>query len=124
MRRIKPEAAVQKCVTDYLTAKRVLWFRMNSGAVVSEYKGKSRMIRYGTPGCADLVAFPKASITHLCGQCENVLTTSPAIMVFWLEIKAPNGVQSDAQKSFQQLVESNGHRYALIRSIEDLEGIL
>jgi hypothetical protein len=115
MRRIKPEAAVQKCVTDYLTAKRILFFRMNSGAVVSEYKGKSRMIRYGTPGMSDLVAFPlrwdKPHTWRLPG-------------IIWLEVKAPNGVQSDAQKSFQALVESNGHRYAIVRSLEDLEAVL
>jgi hypothetical protein len=114
-RRIKPEAAVQKCVTDYLTAKRVLWFRMNSGAMKGEHKGKAWFVRFGTPGMADLLAFPLR---------WNDPSTWGSPGVVWLEVKAAKGAQSEAQKSFQELVESHGHRYLLVRDLNDLEGIL
>lgn len=79
--------------------------RMNTGSIVSTYKGKTRMMKFGRPGCADV----------LC---------TPADKVCWLEVKAPKGVQSDVQKEFQQEVEAAGHRYAVVRSIDDVAAVL
>jgi len=42
----------------------------------------------------------------------------------WIEVKAPKGVQSELQKSFQKQVEDHGHRYAICRSVEDVEELL
>jgi len=62
--------------------KGILAFRMNTGAVHSEYKGN------------------------------------------WIEVKAPKGIQSELQRSFQLQVESHGHRYILARSLEDVTSLL
>ena len=84
--------------------------RQNTGAVVSEYKGKQRFMRFGTPGMADLLAFVNSPFAGL--------------IVHWLEVKTATGKQSELQKSFQNQVEAAGHRYSVVRSIEDVETAL
>jgi hypothetical protein len=101
---VKPEQAIQKSILEYLAVKKIWHMRVNTGAIVSEYKGRSRMIRYGIPGCAD------------------ILCSLPSFL--WLEVKAPKGVQSEQQKQFQKEVEEQGHLYYVVRSIEDVEEIL
>jgi len=98
-----PEGHLLKSALEYLELKRVLAFRMNTGA----FKTDTRFVRFGVPGMADVLAFK---------QFNNI----PC----WLELKAPKGVQSALQKSFQQQVEAEGHVYAIIRSIEDLKAVV
>lgn len=100
------EREIQRAILDYLAAKHVLAFRMNSGAAVREYKGKTRKIIFGVPGMADILAFP--ILPHEYGS------------VLWIECKAEKGKQSELQKSFQAQVESEGHKYIVARSIEDV----
>ena len=40
--------------------------------------------------------------------------------VVFLELKAEKGIQSTAQKKFQEIVTLLGHEYLLIRSLKDL----
>jgi hypothetical protein len=107
------ESEIQKAILDYLAARHILAFRMQTGASVSEYKGKTRMVRYGTPGMADILAFPM-----------RITWENEGVIPLWLEVKADNGKQSEMQKSFQAQVEDEGHVYAIVRSIEDVERIL
>lgn len=131
MKKKTPEGLIKDLVQDYLTARGILWFRMQTGAAKAIYQGKSRMIRYGTPGMGDLLAFPIThSYIYALGKTLNYSPTAPVIseacmrldgvMPLWLEIKSAKGSQSELQKSFQQLVESRGHRYAVISSLEEL----
>jgi len=94
---VTPEGAILRLIQDWLTAKSILHFRMQTGALPV---GK-RFVRFGTPGCADLLAFPVGQVT-------------------WIECKTPTGRQSELQKSFQVLVERHGHRYLLARSLDDV----
>lgn len=118
------EGAIQRAILQYLAARHVLAFRMNTGAVHSEYKGKSRFMRFGVPGMADILAFPKIQQSDITGygRGAGLIYEVPAIM--WIEVKAENGKQSELQKSFQKQVEEQGHRYILARSIEDVEAAL
>ena len=75
--------------------------------------GKKRFVRFGTPGCADILAFKTVHIGIL-----NILN------IYWIECKTAKGKQSELQKSFQQKVESEGHIYILARGIEDVERYL
>lgn len=114
-----PEGAVLKQILDWLAAKGVLAFRMNSGAVLSSYKGKARMVRYGVPGMADVLAFPRNKRIVWANYDASKETDA-----LWIECKAPKGKQSELQKSFQAQVEAHGHRYIVARGIEDLEAAL
>lgn len=95
------ESQIQRQVLDWLAAKGILAFRMNTGAMAGEYKGKSTFMRFGTVGMADILAFHKSE-------------------PIWLEIKNSTGKQSEFQKSFQKQVELYGHRYILARSLDDV----
>ncbi len=110
------ESVVQKQILEWLAAKHILAFRMQSGATLSTYKGKSRLFRYGVPGMADILAFPMKR--RFFGDSSQ--WTEPT----WIECKAAKGKQSELQKSFQDQVEDAGHTYILAKSIDDLEGIL
>ena len=94
-----PEGYVQGAIMDWLAAKHILAFRMNTGTA----KIENRFIRFGTPGMADILAFAK----------DGTVT--------WIECKAAKGKQSEVQKSFQRQVEENGHSYILAYSINDVE---
>lgn len=105
-----PEGQILASIMEYLAVRKVLAFRMNTGAVKTE----NRFFRFGTPGMADILAFPHLPDHDL---------TPPYVVIkpTWLECKTAKGKQSEAQKSFQALVESHGHTYAVVRSIEDVE---
>jgi hypothetical protein len=75
---------------------------MNTGAA----KIDGRFMRFGTPGMADIVAYP---------------TSCAVPAVIWVECKAAKGKQSELQKSFQKLVEGAGHVYIIARSVDDVE---
>lgn len=108
------EAQIQKSILDWLAAEHILAFRMNSGAVKSEHNGKQRFFRFGTPGMADILSFPFVL------TCRNDVGFG-IDMIFWIEVKDEKGKQSELQKSFQEHVESYGHRYILVRSLEEVK---
>jgi hypothetical protein len=118
------ERDLQKLVMDYLAAKHILTFRMQSSFTVSEYKGKKRAFRSGVVGMADILAFRKRRAEYLQDAAIPGDYRFDIITPVWIELKAPGGKQSDFQKSFQAQVESNGHRYLLIRSLDELEAQL
>lgn len=101
------EAQTQRLILDWLAAKGILSFRMNTGAV----KVDKRFLRFGTPGMADILAFPVSGVDRLGNWCE-------CIVPIWIEVKAPKGVQSELQKSFQKRVETEGHSYILARDLD------
>ena len=98
------ESDILASILDWLAAKRVLAFRMNTGAVMMD----KRFVRFGTKGMADILAFP-----HMI-DCD-------CAMPVWIEVKTRTGAQSLYQQSFQKQVERDGHGYLICRSIDDLE---
>ncbi len=93
----KPEAGVQRAILDLLAAEHVLAFRLNVGAV----KMGRRFVRFGVPGMADVISFPRGR-------------------VLWIEAKAPDGRQTAEQQSFQRQVEGAGHGYIVAHSSDDV----
>lgn len=120
--RVMKERDVQRAILDYFAAKHVLAFRMQTGATVSEYRGKTRMVRFGTPGMADILAFPLVKCLVYDGPNGRVTAEGYASVpwVVWIECKAPKGQQSELQKSFQAQVEAHGHKYVIARSLDDV----
>ena len=108
-RRQTPEGSIKTLVLDWLAAEHILAFRMQTGATISEYKGRKRCIRYGTVGMADILAFP-----HAFGRPHPV----------WIETKAGKNGQTPEQKSFQEQVREEGHLYILARTLEDVSSML
>jgi hypothetical protein len=108
------EAQISRAVMDYLAARHVFAVRMNSGTTVMVSNGKRRAIHMNAPGTADILVFRK----------DKSLYNAPRITPCWLEAKTATGKQSELQKSFQAKVESEGHMYFIVRSVEDVEEAL
>jgi VRR-NUC domain len=113
VKQVKPEAALQKLILDWLSANRIWFERRNTGAMVSSYKGKNRLTRFSQPGTADIMVLADTNDR----DCEFPFSHK---RVVWIEVKAPKGRQSDSQKEFQQAVEYEGHKYILAYSLEDV----
>jgi hypothetical protein len=118
-----PEGAILKLVLDYLSARKIFHRRMNSGAVTASYKGKSRFVRYGSVGMADVLAVAPLAV---CTTKSVTLTAAEPtrifpIPVYWLEVKAPKGKLSEAQEQFRKEVTENGMQYVVVKSLEDLQ---
>lgn len=109
-----PEGALLRLVLDYLAARHIFSLRMQTGVLRNP---AGRPVTFGLPGQADILAFPRASKVKNGFANEHVIP-------YWIELKAPKGKQSELQKSFQAKVESEGMRYLLIRSLDELEAQL
>jgi hypothetical protein len=100
------ERQVLHSIMDWLAAKHIYAVRMNSGSMVGETNGKRWRIGLHEAGTADILAFDR---------------DGDLFIPTWIEVKRPNGKQSELQKSFQDKVVSEGHRYILAYSIDDLQ---
>lgn len=114
MRTTATEAEISRSIMDYLAAEHVFAIRMNSGTQIVESQGKKRAIHMHAPGTADILAFVRVNKQH---SKESQFWPTKAV---WLEVKTEKGKQSSVQKSFQEQVESEGHKYVVVRSIDDV----
>lgn len=94
------EKDLQRQVLDYLSLRHIFNYRNNSGAMVSEYKGKKRFMRFGATGSPDIVMVMDG-------------------IYIGVEVKGTNGKQSDGQKVFQEELEKAGGMYLLVHSMEE-----
>ena len=95
------EHDAQKAILDWLAYRRIFHWRNNTGAMVSEYKGKTRFMRFGSVGSPDIFVLKN-------GVCYGI------------EVKGPKGTQSDAQKEFQVRFEVAGGVYILAKGIDEV----
>lgn len=115
------ESEIQRAILDYLAAKGILAFRMNTGAMAAEYNGKKRFMRFGVPGMADILAFTTLHTGERDMYGKGEITYSEPL---WIEVKTPTGKQSEYQKSFRAQVQAHGHRYIIARCVEDVEEVV
>lgn len=119
------EKDLQRLVLDWLSAHRIWHIRLNTGAMSGSHKGKKWFVKFGKPGMADI-------LVHMWKPCSRVCPGSGVFscgrdyywkepLTIWIELKAKRGVQSPAQKEFQQEVEAHGMKYILARSLEDVQ---
>ena len=100
------EAEVMREIKQFLDAKRIFFFRQNSGA----YKDGERYIKFGAAGVSDFVAlFPGDTNGNGAGR-------------FWyIESKRPGGRLSDSQLEFIRLARVHGAVITIAESSYDLE---
>ena len=118
------EADVKKVVIDWLTLHNYRFWRMNSGAI---FTGK-RLIQLHPPGTPDVLVIYRGLICDSYREDDAVY----GHCILWLEIKRPLGPkggtggseQSPEQVQFQREAEAAGERYAIIRSMDDLERVM
>lgn len=109
MRRLpKPlEKDIQKAILDYLALRRIPAWRVNSGAMVGEYKGKRRFMRFnGAAGHSDIA---------------GVLSGGRALFI---ECKRPGGKPTPDQLAFIETMKATGALAFVATSVADVERAL
>lgn len=109
----RSEASVKKAVADWLRAFGYRFFRMQSGQILGQHKGRPWMMRLCPPGTPDFIVLERIPF---------------ATRVTWLEVKRPLGPkggtggseQSEDQIAFQAEAGRHGERYAVVRGVDDL----
>lgn len=118
MRILPTEAETQKAVMQLLAAHRIFAGRINTGAGFVN----GRPVQHHTfgKGCADILAFPKTleKFTNDSGSITRCVAF--VITPTWIECKARGKKQRPEQVTFQQHVESLGHKYLLVDSVDQL----
>lgn len=102
-KRPTPEQSLKHSVIallDLLENQGILTYQKNNTGAIPI--ARRRFLRFGRPGAPDIYIFCKGGTTVHC------------------ELKAPKGRQSDTQKDWQKRVEALGHKYVLVRSLQDL----
>lgn len=101
---LKPrESAILKSITDYLTLKRFLFVRNNSGSFPME---KGGWMRTGSTGSPDIFVFLEG------GVCVG------------LEVKTAKGKLRPSQEEWKKRAEKIGMRYEIVCSLDDVIKIL
>ena len=100
----------------------VPYYRMNSGAMMVESKGKTRPMSFGvwhddlgvrrTKGMADLLLTPRVRIVHLQG-------VFPITVPLWCECKYGTGELSQDQEDFRDYVKRHGALWVLAKDSAD-----
>lgn len=100
------EADLLRLILDWLAVQPdVFAWRNNTGAIVREYRGQKRFMRFGKVGAPDIIAVAGG-------------------MFYGIEVKGPKGEQSREQFYFQKMLESVGGRYILAHSLDDVVAAL
>ena len=60
------------------------------------------------------------SIKGMPEGTSDIICIMPNGRVAWIECKTLKGKQREAQIRFQQMLESLGHKYYIMRSVEDI----
>ena|SRR3990167_5550302 len=111
MKIIATEHETQNAILDWLTAKRIFHYRNNSGAMVSEYHGKKRFMRFGKVGSPDIVAVIRPrGVDH--GQYVGI------------EVKRVGNNLSEAQIAFKEQLEVAGGKWITAYCLEDVIAML
>lgn len=95
------ESDIQRTIIDYLKKKKHFFWRNNSGAMVSEYKGRRSFVRFGAPGSPDICIVKDG---YFIG----------------LEVKQKGGKQTPDQKAWEQNCKAAGGEYYVVRSLDEV----
>lgn len=64
------------------------------------------------------------SIKGMPEGTSDIICIMPNGRTAWIECKTATGKQREAQVRFQQMVESLGHKYYIMRSVEDVNKLV
>lgn len=92
---------VRACLA-YLTARGLMAWRNNSGAMVAEYKGRSRFMRFGVVGSGDIFGI------------------LPGGRFLSIECKVGKNVPTPAQKDWARRVNERGGLAITVWSVDQL----
>ena len=101
------ESAIQSAIEQYLRLMEnlghLVYQKNNSGGALGQ---SGRFIRFGKAGAPDFLIYLSG------GVCVH------------LEVKNEKGRMSPNQLEYQAKVEKLGHRYCLVRSVDEVENLI
>jgi len=101
---------------DYLRNQGKLFYcRMNSGMALMGSGKKKYAVKLSPEGTADLLIIRWWYPQGAPNKGETIVT--------WIETKDEKGVQSEAQKLFEQEVKEQGCQYYIVRSLDEMIAI-
>lgn len=100
------EKELQNLILEYLNHTGHFAWRNNTGAIVSEYKGKKRFWRAGVPGSSDILGITKDG------------------KMIAIECKAEGNKPTAAQKQFLMQITDRGGYACVAWSLPDVENML
>ena len=98
---MKETELVKMCI-ELLRLKGCMAWRQNTGVMRKTYRGKSRVVRFGTPGMSD------------------ILGVLPGGRILAVECKVGTGKETLSQFAFQEAVRAIGGWAVVVRSVHQL----
>lgn len=106
------ESKIRTAIKNYLqileNQGKLVFQYNNSGAMVSQYKGKTSFLRFGKSGSPDFYVW----INYKNNFCPYLLT-------LFREVKIISGKQNKNQIEFQKKIEAIGGDYKIWYSLDD-----
>lgn len=103
---------------DALQAKIVIWFKNNY-----QMKGNGLIFSCPNGGTRNIVEAKKLKETGLMAGVSDLIVLLKNKILF-VELKIEKGLQSDAQKLFENRILNLGYEYHLIRDIETFKALI
>ncbi|KKN15919.1 hypothetical protein LCGC14_0981110 [marine sediment metagenome] len=122
------EAQVKRGCEDYLTYQqnqgKLWWTRLNAGDIYIPNKdGSKRVFKGAGAGTADLMVIQGGNVQTYYKAISRG-TPWPIAMVTFIECKSTKGKQSTEQVEFSIMIKGFNCRYAVVRSVDELQEIL
>ena len=108
----KTEHNIQSLIMVKLSELGYVPLRANAGQF---WQGKTATIN------GQLILTNIKSIKGMPEGTSDIICIMPNGKVAWIECKTATGKQREAQIRFQNMVESMGHKYYIMRSIDDVK---
>ena len=124
-----PESSVQVAIVQYLQLNKIYCHSVpNERKCTAQAMG--RFIAMGLKsGCGDLLIWypndwnQRREVYKLMAEGKTTSTT-PLVTMGYIEVKAPGGKQSEAQKRFEKRCNAVGISYDLAFSVDDVRKII
>lgn len=125
--RARKEGEIVRAILDYLALRKdVVAWRVNSGAVTGDYKGKRRFVRFNSmKGMSDIIGWRTGEVYHTgCNLHGYPLTDMThklmATRFLAIEVKREGQHPTPAQRSFLDLVNAHGGIGLCATSVDDV----
>jgi len=110
------EGDTVRAILQFLHARRVLAWRINTGAV----KIDRRFLRFGAVGMSDIIGV----LTVVAAGPGGIMISPDIGQFFAIEVKSAKGKLTPRQQSFLDQVNAAGGKALMARSVDDVKQAL
>jgi len=107
---------------DQLQQQIFTWYNNNYCLKTQENRGMVFSVPNG--GSRNVVEAKKMKATGLLPGVSDLIVVLPTGKLLFIELKTETGIQSQAQKDFEERITKLGQEYYLIRSLEQFKALI